>query len=188
VPPLAGVVSWKVPRLRSAAHVSEAAGAGGRAEAAAVIGDVQGDQPVPEDQGDADGGGVGVAGAVGQDLAGDGEDVVGQCLVRAGVQRAGEADAGGESELRGVLLDDLQEPGGQPGGGLAGLVEPEDAGADLRDDLVEGVDVAGDPLRGGRVGAGGVALGPHAEGEQFLDDMVVQVARDPVVVFCLGQG
>ncbi len=33
-----------------------------------------------------------------------------------------------------------------------------------------------------------MALQPHAEGEQFLDDMVVQVARDPVVVFCLGQG
>ncbi len=29
---------------------------------------------------------------------------------------------------------------------------------------------------------------PHAEGEQFLDDMVVQVASDPVAVFCLGHG
>ena len=33
-----------------------------------------------------------------------------------------------------------------------------------------------------------MALQPHAEGEQVLDDMVVQVARDPVVVFGLGQG
>ena len=75
----------------------------------------------------------------------------------------------------------------QAGGGLAGLLEPEDAGADLPDDLIEGVDVAVDPLGGGRVAAGGVALQFHAEGEQFLDDMVVQVARDAVVVFGLGQ-
>ena len=68
------------------------------------------------------------------------------------------------------------------------MVEPEDAGADLLDDLVEGVDVAVDPFGGGGVAARGVALQPHAEGEQFLDDMVVQVTRDPVVVFGPGQG
>src|SRR5580700_3525082 len=172
----------------AAAHAGQAAGAGGRTEAAAVVGDVEGDQPVLEDQGDGDGGGAGVACAVGQGFAGDGENVVGQRLVRAGVERAGEADAGSEAELRGVLVDDLHDPGGQPGGGRAGLVEPEDAGADLVDDLIQGVNVAVDPLRGRGVGAGGVALQPHAEGEQFLDDVVVQVARDPVVVFGPGQG
>lgn len=57
---------------------------------------------------------------------------------------------------------------------MAGLVEPEDAGADLGDDLVEGVDIAVDPFRGGRVAAGNVALECQAEGEQFLDDMVVR--------------
>src|SRR5208282_4582156 len=169
----------------ASAHAGKAAGAGGRADAAAVVSDVEGDQPILQDQGDADGGGVGVARAVGQGFAGDGEDVVGQCLVRAGVQRAGEADAGGEAELRCVLLDDLYQARGQGGGGLAGLVESEDAGADLLDDLVEGVNVAVDPVGGGGGAAGGVALEPHAEGEQLLDDMVVQIARDPVAVFCL---
>src|SRR6188472_1817528 len=172
----------------AAAHAGQAAGAGGRAEAAAVVGDAEGDQPVLEHQGDGGGGGAGVACAVGQGFAGDGENVMSQRLVRAGVERAGEADAGGEAELRGVLVDDLHDPGGQPGGGLAGLVEPEDAGADLADDLVQVLNVAADLCRGRGVGAGGVALHPHAEGEQVLDDVVVQVARDPVVVFDLGQG
>src|SRR6185437_2721902 len=172
----------------AAAHAGQPAGAGGRTEAAAVVGDVEGDQPVLEHQGDGGGGGVGVACAIGQGFAGDGENVMSQRLVRAGGERAGEADAGGEAELRGVLLDDLHDPGGQPGGDRAGLVEPEDAGADLLDDLVDGIRVAVDPFRGHGVGAGVVALQPHAEGEQVLDDMVVQVARDPVVVFGLGKG
>src|SRR5579863_1584578 len=172
----------------AAAHAGQAAGADGRTEAASVVGDVEGDQPVLEHQGDGDGGGAGVACTVGQGFAGDGEDVVGQGGVRAGVERAGEADGGGEAELRGVLVDDLHDPGGQPGGGRAGLVEAEDAGADLVDDLVQGVNVAVDPLRGRGVGAGGMALQSHPEGEQFLDDVVVQVAGDPVVVFGLGQG
>src|SRR5580693_568166 len=172
----------------AAAHAGQAAGAGGRTNAAAVVGDVEGDLPVLEHQRDGDGGGAGVACAVGQGFAGDGQDVAGQRLVRAWVERADEADAGGEAELRGVLVDDLHDPGGQPGGGRAGLVEPEDAGADLVDDLVQGVHVAVDLFRGRGVGAGGVALHPHAEGEQVLDDVVVQVARDPVVVFGLGQG
>jgi len=130
---------------------------------------------------------VGVAGAVGQGLASDSQDVVGQRLVRIRVQRAGRTEASREAELRGVLLDDLHQPRGQASRGLAALVEPEDAGADLLDDLIEGVDVAADPVRGGRVGAGGVALQRHAESEQFGDDMVVQVSGDPVVVFDLGQ-
>ena len=123
-------------------------------------------------------------------FAGDGENVMSQRLVRAGVERVvAKRIAGSEAELRGVLVDDLHDPGGQLGGGRAGLVEPEDAGADLADDdLVHGIRVAVDPFRGRRVGAGGVALHPHAEGEQVLDDVVVQVARDPVVVFGLGQG
>jgi hypothetical protein len=33
-----------------------------------------------------------------------------QFLVRTGVERAGEADAGREAELRGVLVDDLHDP------------------------------------------------------------------------------
>ena len=37
------------------------------------------------------------------------------------------------------------------------------------------------------VRAGRVALEFHPEGEQFLDDVVMQVARDVVVVFRLGQ-
>jgi hypothetical protein len=122
-----GELEGPVVAFGAAEHVGQAAGAGGRAEAAAVIGDAQGDQSVLQHQGDVGGGGMGVAGAVGQGFAGDGEDVVGQRLVRAWVQRAGEADAGRESELRCVLLDDLQEPGGQAGGGLAALLESEDA-------------------------------------------------------------
>src|SRR5580693_7876148 len=121
----------------AAAHAGQAAGTGGRTEAAAVVSDVEGDQPVLEHQGDGDGGGAGVACAIGQRFAGDGENVVGQRLVRAGVERAGEADAGGEAELRGVLVDDLHDPGGQPGGSRAGPVKPEDAGADLLDDLID---------------------------------------------------
>src|SRR5579872_66798 len=96
----------------AAAHAGQAAGASGRAEAAAVVSDVEGDQPALEHQGDGDGTGVGVACAVGQGFAGDGENVVGQRLARAGVERAGEADAGGKAKLRGVLVDDLRDPGG----------------------------------------------------------------------------
>jgi hypothetical protein len=172
----------------TAAHAGQAAGTGGRAQAAAIVGDVEGDKPVLPRQGNADGGGVGVAGAVGQGLAGDGEDVVGQRLVRALLLRAGETEAGREAELGGVLFDEFPQPGGQASRGMAGPVEPEDAGPDLLDYLIEGVDVAVDPCRGFRVGAGSVALQRHAEGEQFGDDMVVQVSCDPVVVFDLGQG
>ena len=172
----------------TAAHAGQAAGTGGRAQAAAIVGDAKRDQPVLPRQGNADGGRVGVAGAVGQGLAGDGEDVVVQRLVRARVQRAGKTEAGREAELRGVLFDEVPQPSGQASRGMAGPVEPEDTGADLLDDLIESVDVAVDPVRRGRVGAGSVALQRHAESEQFLDDMVVQVSGDPVVVFDLGQG
>jgi hypothetical protein len=171
----------------AAAHAGQATGSGGRAETAAVVGDVKGDQPVLRGQGDADRGSAGMAGAVGQRLAGDSQDVLGQGFVRVRVQGAGEPDAGGEAELRGVLLDDIDEPGVQAGVGLAGLLKPEDAGADLPDDVVQGVGIAVEPFGGGRVGAGGMALQAHAEGEQFLDDMVVQVARDAVVIFDPGQ-
>src|SRR5580658_5707789 len=75
----------------------------------------------------------------------------------------------------------------QASGGRPGPVEPENAGADIGDGLVEGVDVALDPFRVGRVAAGSVALEGHAEGEQLLDDMVVQVTRDAVTVLCLSQ-
>src|ERR1700683_126446 len=112
----------------AAAHAGQAAGAGGRTKAATVVGDVEGDQPVLEYQGDGDGGGAGVACAVGQGFAGDGEDVVGQRLVRARGEWAGGADAGGEAELRGVLVDELYDPGRQPGGGRAGLVGTEEGG------------------------------------------------------------
>lgn len=115
----------------AAAHAGQAAGACGGAEAAAVVGDVKGDLPVFQCQGDADGGGAGMAGAVGQCLAGDGQDVVGQCLVWVRVRGVGKPDAGGEAELRSVLFDDLDEPRVQAGGRLAGLLKPEDAGADL---------------------------------------------------------
>src|SRR5580704_11829951 len=74
----------------AAAHAGQAAGAGGRPKAVAVVGDVEGDQPVLEHQGDGNGGGTGVACAVGQGFAGDGEDVVGQRLVRARVEWASE--------------------------------------------------------------------------------------------------
>src|ERR1700722_4241775 len=149
----------------AAAHAGQAAGPGGGAKAAAVVGDLEGDQPVLDAEGNGDGGGVGVAGAVGQGLAGDGQDVVGERLVDAGAGRAGEAGAGGEAELRGVFVDDLQDPGLQADGGLAGLLEPEDAGPDFLDDLIEAVDVAVDPAGGGRGAAGGGALGFPAEGE-----------------------
>jgi hypothetical protein len=86
-----------------------------------------------------------------------------------------------------VLLDDLHQPGLQADGSRAGLPEPEDAGADALDDVVEGIGVAVDPFCGSRVAAGGVALQFHAEGEQFLDDLVLQVAGDAVVVFRPGQ-
>src|SRR5271154_5646507 len=69
----------------AAAHASQAAGAGGGANAAAVVDDIEDNQSVLLPQGDADGGGVGVACAVGQGLAGNGEDVVGQVRVRAWV-------------------------------------------------------------------------------------------------------
>src|ERR1035438_8236481 len=62
----------------AAAHAGQAAGVAGRTEAAAVVGDVEGEQPVLEHQGDGDGGGVGVACAVGQGFAGDGENVMSQ--------------------------------------------------------------------------------------------------------------
>src|ERR1700733_3919139 len=71
--------------LGAAAHTGQAAGADGGADAAAVVDDVEDDQPILLRQGDADGGGVGMACAVGQGLAGNGENVVGQDCVRARV-------------------------------------------------------------------------------------------------------
>src|ERR1700722_20797823 len=64
----------------AAAHAGQAAGPGGGAKAPAVVGDVEGDQPVLDGQGNGDGGGVGVPGAVGQGLAGGGQDDVGEGL------------------------------------------------------------------------------------------------------------
>src|ERR1700683_2359505 len=69
----------------AAGQAGQAAGAGGGADAAAVVDDVEDDQPVLLRQRDADGGGVGMACAVGQGLAGNGEDVAGQGCVRARV-------------------------------------------------------------------------------------------------------
>ena len=43
------------------------------------------------------------------------------------------------------------------------------------------------PFRVGGVAAGSVALEGHAEGEQLLDDMVVQVTRDAVMILGLSQ-
>src|SRR5580704_3650017 len=74
-----------VVALGAAAHAGQAAGAGGGADAAAVVDDVEDDQPVLLRQGDPDGGGVSMACAVGQGLAGNGEDVVGQVCVRVRV-------------------------------------------------------------------------------------------------------
>ena len=127
-----------------------------------------------------------VARAVGKCLAGHGEDVVGQHRVRARLQYAGELDVGGEAELRPVFVDEVPEPGAQTAGTGRGLLKPEDAGADLDDDPVERVDIAVDPLGGGRVAPAGLALQFHAEGEEFLNDMVVQVGGDAVVVCRLG--
>src|ERR1035438_9628021 len=59
--------------------------------------------------------------------------------------------------------------------GTTCALEPENAGADLGDDLVEGLGIAVDLLRDGGFAAGRVALDPQAEGEQLLDDVVVQV-------------
>jgi hypothetical protein len=53
--------------------------------------------------------------------------------------------------LRGVLVEEFQELSLQAGWALAACLDLEDAVADLADDLVDGVDVAG---------RGGGALGP----------------------------
>ena len=71
------MAAWTVATVRSdeelegpavafgaAAHAGQAAGSGWRADAVAVVGYVESDQLVLLYQGDADGGGVGVAGAV----------------------------------------------------------------------------------------------------------------------------
>ena len=59
----------------------------------------------------------------------------------------------------------------------------EDRGADRADDAVQGIDVAVDPRdAGGGVCDAGQALQADAEGEQFSDDVVVQVEGDAVVI------
>ena len=63
----------------------------------------------------------------------------------------------------------------------------EDRGADRADDAVQGIDVAVDPRdAGGGVCDAGQALQADAEGEQFSDDLVVQVEGDAVVILQSG--
>ena len=130
---------------------------------------------------------MGVPGTVGERLTGDSEDVLRQGRVRRAFQWPGETDGGGEAQLRRVLFDDFQELGVQAAGRGLGPVKPEDAGADLADDLVQGPGVAVDLLRGDQIAAADVTLESHAKGEQFLDDVIVQVGGDAVVVLDPGQ-
>ena len=134
-----GLVMWRLPPLFSArrrmlARPLDLVGS----KAAAVVGDVEGDQPVLDGQGNGDGGGVGVAGAVGQGLAGDGQDVVGERLVDAGAGLACEAGAAVKPSCGACSSTISKTRACRPIGAWTGLLEAEDAGADLLDDLIEG--------------------------------------------------
>ena len=102
----------------------------------------------PAAQVDLGGAGAGVAGDVAQRLAEHGDEVVGDALGQ-GVQRPGEPDGGVEPERGCLRGHDVEQAGSQslrlcPGG----LLELEDAGADLADGVVEVGDGGQDPVGG----------------------------------------
>jgi hypothetical protein len=106
----AGELEGPAVVFSAAAHAGQAAGPGGGAEAAAVVGDLESDQAAL--LGDGDGGDVGVVGAVGQGLAGGSQDVVGEGTARnAGPGQASTRLSAGEG--RGVDAEHQRSAGRQ---------------------------------------------------------------------------
>ena len=124
-----------------------------------------------------------MTGHVRQRLACHGDDVVDHLVVDDLVEPAGQLHLGREPERpRRRHCDGLQLPH-QADVPEQRRVHCGDRPADTGDRLVDGIDVAVDPLALGRVlGVSSQRLQADADGEQLLDDVVVQVARDPLPV------
>jgi hypothetical protein len=154
----------------ASAQVAQPAGAGGCADAVAVVGDLQGQAIVVKDDGNGDLAGFGVPGAVREGFAGDGEDVGGEGSSTTRSMGPREVQVWAVAELFGVGFGDAQDAGLQPGGVVPVGLSSEDRGADRADDPVKGVD----PFHvHGVIGCRGQSCRPlqaHAQGEQFPDD------------------
>ena len=132
----------------AAAQVGQSAAPGGGAQPDPVVADLQGDPVGGGGEVDLDGAGVRVAGDVAQRLAQHRHQVVGE-VVGQGVEQAGEPQRGVESQRVRLLGGHVEQPGAQPaGGGLRGLLQLEDAGADLGDRAIEVRDRGQDPVGG----------------------------------------
>ncbi len=125
---------------------------------------------------------MGVADGVAHRLSNDRLGVLGQ---RRGQDVQGTRHPHGDAH-RGIadqVVDDLLDPCPEPGRPRGTGVQVEDGCPNVLDDLVQLVDVLGQPVshRGGLHAAVG-ALHGHADREQPLDDMVVQIPGDPIAV------
>jgi hypothetical protein len=93
--------------LGHAAHVGQAAGAGGRTDAVTVVDDLERDHGFGEHQRDLDGAGLRMPCAVGQAFAGHGENVVGKARLHGQVERSGEMDLRRVAEFWGLFVPSL---------------------------------------------------------------------------------
>ena len=126
-----------------------------------------------------------MAGHVGQCLAQHGEHVAGQLCRDSFVKAGTQPHRRCEAEHRGHLVGDRDDVRTQALGPVfhAGGLQGEDRRPDIPDGVVQRVDRTQDP--GGSFPPGEDGHGPlecHAGRIQPLDDLVVQVAGDPVPV------
>ena len=166
-------------------HVQQshpAVGGPGVGEPLAVVRDLH--AAVPPHHGEADPGpaGAGVAADVGERLAQGGEQLVGDGVGHGRVHGPRELDRHVEADHRLQLLGQGEHMG-PDAATVSGPTELEDGGPHLADGLV---DVGDGGVEGGAHGpagrGGGQALQRQPDGEEPLDDAVVQVPGQPVAV------
>jgi len=124
---------------------------------------------------------------VGQRLADHGFGVSQQAGAHDHIDGTDEPEGGREAEERTEFLD--QVDGDLPHEtGLDVLAQIEDRRADLFDRVVDVIDRAGESCPGLAVRhRGRRCLQAESRGEQALDDVIVQVASDPVPIFQHGE-
>jgi hypothetical protein len=166
-------------RCGAGGEVVQSAAGDGHRDADAVVGDVD-EQLGADGDGEFGGVGVGVPHGVADRFPQHRLGVDGQ-VGGDDVDAAGDADRGAQVGAGGDLADDVMQQATQSSGAGRFGVQVDARGADLGDDLVEVLDVLGDP-RGHRRGVGhvlGVVQG-QADPGQPPDDVLVQVPGDPV--------
>jgi hypothetical protein len=127
----------------------------------------------------------GMPGGVGQALPGHRDDVPGHSVDDGEIDGSREGDRRGDEEADGELVHEVDDR--EAGAAPLRPLEGEDDGADVRDARVEMTDGPPDPLRHRVVGRGaGDALELEPRREELLDDVVVEVPRDPAAVLDPG--